>query len=140
MPKTSSEQQILALDIGEKRIGVAIASYVSLLPSPLITLANDEDFFNNLSDIITKQQVNLVVVGLPRGLDGQETAQTETIRRMTNEIEASLGLRTVFQDEALTSQKAKEELDGRGRIYTKPDVDKLAACFILEDYIKDNSN
>lgn len=128
----------MALDIGEKRIGVAVASYATMLASPLITLENDKELIKNLKEIVKTHKVDHLIVGLPRGLDGQTTKQTETVKAVASDIEAKLSLKVAFQDEALTSAKAHEELSGRGKIYTKADVDKLAACYILEDHIRDN--
>jgi putative holliday junction resolvase len=130
---------ILALDIGERRIGVARASTVARLASPLATLDNNEQFINNLRSLIDQEQASLIVVGLPRNLSGEDTAQTELVRQFTIELEQSLNLKTVFQDEALTSHKAEQELNSRGRSFTKGDVDALAATYILEDYLRNNS-
>jgi putative holliday junction resolvase len=138
MALTNSQKTLLALDIGEKRIGVAIATLDSKLPRPLVTLINDQELINNLRSIIEGQQVEQIVAGLPRGLDGQETAQTAQVRSIVKDIEKELGIILKFQDEALTSVKAEEELSSHGKIYQKADVDKLAATYILQDYINEH--
>lgn len=128
----------MALDIGDKRIGVAIADQSGLIARPLVTIENGTNILDELKVLIDLNHVSQLVIGLPRGLDGQSTAQTEKVRQMANDIAISLGLKVIFQDEALTSVKAKEELRSGGKVYAKSDVDKLAACYILEDYIKEN--
>ena len=130
----------MALDIGAKRIGVAIGSSATKLASPLVTLANDQNLLSQLKEIIGSHMVNCIVAGLPRGLDGQTTEQTESVKSMVKDLESKLGMNIVFQDEALTSAKAKQELVARGKLYAKADVDKLAACYILEDYMRENFN
>lgn len=126
---------ILGLDIGSKRIGVAIADLTIKLPRPLLTLTNDEHLLKNLQKIIQDNDATKLVIGLPRGLEGQETQQTIVVRDMAQTIINTFKIEVIMQDEALTSIKAKEELMARGKIYTKGDVDSLAATYILEDYL-----
>ena len=130
---------ILALDVGPKRIGVAVASLVARLPRPLVTLqADDADFFTGLQSIIETEGATALVVGYPRGLDGQHTAQTTAIETFTAQLKQRIALPVHFQDEALSSQRAETELETRGKVYTKGDIDALAASFILDDWLKDN--
>ena len=126
--------QILALDIGSKRIGVAIANNTARIARPLTTLDAESDVDQQLQQLIETELVEALVVGLPRGLDGQETAQTASVRQFVDRL-LHFGLPIHFQDEALTSRKAKAELEGRGKPYTKGDVDALAATYILDDFL-----
>ncbi len=126
---------ILALDLGEKRIGVARANTVARLAQPLTTLPNDQNLSNALQALIKEHDVTTLVIGLPRGLQGQVTAQTQTIREMAQGLQKSLGLSIKWQDETLTSQQAEHELKTRGVRYNKEAVDALAACLILEDFL-----
>ena len=126
--------QILALDVGSKRIGVAIASSTVRIARPLTTLDAEADVNMQLEQLIAAEAVEALVVGLPRGLNGQETAQTISVRQFVNALQ-HFGLPVHFQDEALTSQKAKAELEARGKPYAKRDIDSLAATFILDDFL-----
>lgn len=126
--------QILALDVGSKRIGVAIATTAARIARPLTTLDAEADVDQQLKQLIATESVEAFVVGLPRGLDGQETAQTVSVRQFVNTLQ-HFGLPVHFQDEALTSQKAKAELEARGKPYAKRDIDSLAATFILDDFL-----
>jgi len=132
------DQTILALDVGEKRIGVAVADVKLQFPKPLTTLENTDTIWQDLQKIVDEQQSGLVVVGLPRGLDGQETAQTAYARVFMQELRTNLGLPVREQDEAATSVKAEQELRGRGKPYEKGDIDALAATYILEDYLQEH--
>jgi len=125
----------LALDVGSKRIGVAIASLSFRLPRPLCTLANDDQFFERLKGLIKTEAIGVLVVGLPRGLEGQETGQTTYVRDFVDQLKTHIELAVYFQDEALTSTRAEAELKARGKIYQKGDIDALAATYILEDYL-----
>lgn len=125
---------ILALDVGSKRIGVAIANSVARIARPLTTLIAESDVDQQLQQLIETENIEAFVVGLPRGLDGQETAQTASVRQFVNSLQ-HFGLPIHFQDEALTSRKAEAELEGRGKPYAKGDIDALAATFILDDFL-----
>jgi len=134
MPKLL--KSVLALDVGSKRVGVAVASAQARLPRPLTTLdAEENTLLSNLEDIIKTEDVGRLVVGLPRGLAGQHTAQTEFTLRLKETLQAHFDLPIDMQDEALTSKRAEEELQTRGKPYQKGDIDALAATYILEDWL-----
>ncbi|MEO7364367.1 MAG: Holliday junction resolvase RuvX [Candidatus Saccharimonadales bacterium] len=130
---------IAALDVGAKRIGVAIAQVDARLASPLITLnATSDNLIDELRALIEQQAIGLLIVGLPRGLDGQETAQTASARGFAARLSV-LELPVVMQDEALTSRLAEAELEARGTSYQNGDVDALAATYILQDYLAEHA-
>ncbi len=124
---------ILALDVGEKRIGVAIANTEARLPAPLMTLPHVPSIVSDIQQLISTHDVSMVIVGLPRNMSGEDTAQTAYVRRFVDELQLTTPY--LYQDEALTSRKAEEELRARGKPYAKGDVDALAATYILEDYL-----
>jgi putative Holliday junction resolvase len=130
----ATPNQILALDVGSKRIGVAIATTAARIARPLTTLDAEANVDKQLEQLIAAESVEALVVGLPRGLDGQETAQTASVRQFVTMLQ-HFGLPIHFQDEALTSRKAKAELEGRGKSYAKGDIDALAATYILDDFL-----
>lgn len=125
----------LALDVGRARIGIALANDVVRIASPLPALANDDTFKKRLLELIVEHQVATVVVGWPRGLDGQETEQTQYVNNFVDLLDAWLQIPVHLQDEAATSIKAEEELKRRGAPYEKGDIDSLSAVYILEDYL-----
>lgn len=130
---------ILALDVGSKRIGLALASTVARLPQPLTTLEVDQTVFEAISKIVKAENVTQLVVGLPRGMAGQTTAQTEAVQNFTKQLQAQIDLPIDYQDEALTSQHAEQELAGRKQPYTKADIDALAASLILQDWLSEHN-
>jgi putative Holliday junction resolvase len=123
------------LDVGSKRVGVAVASLASRLPRPLVTLIRDDSFFPALQDIIESESVETLVVGLPRGLDGQHTGQTRDTEVFKAELSRRCALPVHMQDEAVTSKRAEAELEARGKPYKRGDIDALAATYILEDFL-----
>lgn len=126
---------ILALDIGEQRTGVAVANSIACIAAPLMTLNNPETLVEDITRIVKEQNVKQLVVGLPRNMQGEDTAQTVFVKRTTVTIEAATGLAAQYIDEALTSVKAEKELKARKKPYQKEDIDMLAATYILEDYL-----
>lgn len=128
-------KSLLALDVGSVRVGVAIASLVAKLPRPHITLQNDETLFPMLQTIVEVEAVGAIIVGFPRGMQGQHTKQTEAIEQFVSELKKHVALPIYLQDEALTSRHAEAELRAKGKAYDKGDIDALAATYILEDFL-----
>ena len=127
----------LGLDVGDRRIGVAIANNQAKLASPLITLdrLKEDDIVSSIKKIANDNNIKMVIVGLPRGMSGQETEQTIKNRQFAGLVEKALKMPVYLQDEAGTSLKAKDELSLKNKNYQKSDVDKLAATYILQDWI-----
>lgn len=126
----------LSLDVGEKRIGVALAHQTARLAHPYTTLENSPAVFRELQSIVERETVGTVIIGLPRGLSGQDTAQTAVVQAFGQELATYLeAVPIAWQDEALTSKKAEAELRRRQRQWEKSEVDALAASYILEDYL-----
>jgi putative Holliday junction resolvase len=127
--------KILALDVGGVRIGVAMADAELKFANPFTTLTNDEHIWEALGALIEANQVQTVVVGLPRSLQGHDTAQTQICRAFAKDLSERLKIAVELQDEATTSVKAEAELRSRKKPYEKADIDALAATYILEDYL-----
>ncbi len=137
---TPAINNILSLDVGERRIGVAAANTIARLPRPVATVLNDEHLWDNLAAIIKNEQIDHIVVGLPRNMSGQLTAQSQSIRLFMAEFGQHFALPVTEQDETLTSRQAEAELEARGRQFNKADIDALAAVYILEDYLQTKGN
>src|SRR5438105_3163027 len=135
----SHDDTILALDVGERRIGVAIAGLQAWLPRPWGVIERSEETALELKRLITEEHAQAIIVGLPRGLDSQETSQTIHTRAFIKDLKADLDIPVFFQDEALTSKEAEAELKTRGVRYNKGDVDALSAVYILNEFLKEHS-
>jgi putative Holliday junction resolvase len=135
MLTNSDKTGILALDVGSKRIGVAAAHVQARLPRPVTTLPNDENIFNAIMNIVSAEDAGIIVVGLPRGLNGQETQQTEYTRSFVRTLIEKTDMPIYFQDEAVTSRLAEEDLRRTGKAYDRADIDAQAATRILDDYL-----
>ncbi|MCA9308970.1 endolytic transglycosylase MltG [Candidatus Saccharibacteria bacterium] len=127
--------KLLALDIGEKRIGVALADAKAPFPAPLTTLEASDTLADDFSALLHKHKVHTVVVGYPRNQQGEVTKQTGRVEHIVGLLKIPPSVHVVWQDESLTSVKAEDELKRRGKPYEKGDIDALAATYILNDYI-----
>jgi putative Holliday junction resolvase len=131
----SAPQYIIALDYGAARIGVAIASSIARLPRPLTTLASNEQSFSAIAELLQQERAGLVVVGLPRTLDGGYSKQTYAAEAFARELAEHISV--VMADETLTSVDAEAELAGKK--HDKGAIDALAASYILERYLAEHS-
>jgi len=136
----SNSNTVIALDVGDVRIGVARANTIAKIAEPLITIEMNDSAADVVRQMATEQQADCVVVGLPRNMSGEETAQTKKVRAFIEQLEAVLEVPVKTQDESLTSVKAEEILEARKTRYNKGDVDALAAALILEDYLATSEN
>jgi putative Holliday junction resolvase len=134
----ATRSSILALDVGTKRIGVAASDVQARFARPLTTLIASEATPQELQDLISRHGAIGLVIGLPRGLEGQETAQTKVVRDFAEDLKTHVQLPYYWQDEAVTSRQAEEELERRGKPYKKGDIDALSATYILEDFLRDH--
>ncbi|NCU37762.1 Holliday junction resolvase RuvX [Candidatus Saccharibacteria bacterium] len=128
--------KILSLDVGEKRIGVALADATVKIAVVYDTLVVDGGELGQIAQIIEKEGVGTIVIGLPRNQSGDTTKQTEIVRQFGDDV-ATLGVPVIYQDESLTSVHAEGLLKKQNKPYTKAQVDSLAACLILQDYLED---
>ncbi|MCS6874960.1 MAG: Holliday junction resolvase RuvX [Pyrinomonadaceae bacterium] len=131
--------RILALDIGTKRVGVAVCDELRLVARPLCTLERKswKKLLRETIEIIKKYDVVAVVVGLPLNFDGTENQMTEEVKRLYRNYSLSLEIPVFLQDERLTTIEAKSRLKSKG--YTikqiKEQRDAEAASIILEDFL-----
>jgi putative Holliday junction resolvase len=110
------------------------------LATPLVTLEGEaDDLVEQLQQICRDEQIDAIVMGLPRGLEGQETAQTTRVREEAVKLASALGLPLSLQDEALTSEVARERLTERGQSTDGGAIDREAAAIILQDFLGDHS-
>lgn len=129
-------EYILGLDYGQKRVGVAVAHVVAKLPHPLVTLLNTETLLDDINKIIAQEGICQVVVGLPRDMKGDYTAQTHEVEAFADTLAAAVPVPVAMVDETLTSVDAENMLGGTR--YVKGDIDALAATYILERYLAEN--
>ncbi len=127
---------LIALDVGEQRVGVALARAEVRIATVLDTLERPTtDFWERLQAVLNEYEISTVVVGLPRNLSGEATQQTTAVEAFAKELTERFSVQVAWQDEALTSREAERLLKEGGKPYAKGDIDAQAARLILEDYL-----
>lgn len=134
----SRSKTVIALDIGEKRIGAAVAAGDVRIAVPIDALEADGTELETIVRIIAKEGAETVVIGFPRNQSGETTAQTAIVEAFAARLSDAISIPLVFQDESLTSVQAEVQLKAYGRPYGKGDVDSQAAALILQDYLENN--
>lgn len=129
----------LGLDIGDKRIGVALSDPTGILASPL-TIINCKDNVADvatITDIVSQQQVKQIIVGLPRSMDGSLGQQAEKVKAFTEELCRHTEVPVDFRDERLTTVSAKRLMRAAStkRAKNKTRYDAIAAALILQGYL-----
>lgn len=132
-----SQSRVVCLDVGEKRIGVAVGDREIRIASPLVTIVVDGREFDCIKQIVSSQSADTIVVGYPRSQSGDISDQTRYVERFSAKL-SGIASKIVFQDESLTSVIAEQQLIGYKKPYTKGDIDSQAASIILQDYLDAN--
>lgn len=135
MAENTPYVSVIALDVGDKRIGVAHADTTVRLPMPHSTVEVDGLELERLKEIIAELEPKMIVVGLPRNQQGELTAQSDKVRDFAAQLDR-YNVEIVFQDESLTSILAEKYLQSLGKPYAKGDIDAHAAAIILGDYLE----
>lgn len=130
-----SSQSLVCLDVGEKRIGVAIADPSIRIAIAFDTISVDGDELKKIAQIVVSEGAKTIVVGYPRNQQGETTAQTQYVENFAKNLE-DMAENIVFQDESLTSVIAENRLIAMKKPYVKGDIDAQAAAIILEDYME----
>ena len=128
------KKTILAFDVGEKRIGVAVYKGDVSIAIPIEAINVDGSEYEQIDKLISKYGADTLVFGYPRNQSGEITSQTIYVENFVKKIK-NKKINILFQDESLTSVIAKEQLSSFKVTFTKADIDSKAAAIILQDYI-----
>jgi len=129
----------MALDIGDRRIGVALSDPLQILASPLQTIVrtSDEYALLEITNLVNKHGVEKLIIGMPYSLDGTVGPQAEKVLSFKDKVAAQLNIEVVLQDERLSSvtadMKLKETRKRSARL--KERIDAAAAAVILQSYL-----
>jgi putative Holliday junction resolvase len=131
---------VLALDLGKRRIGLAISDGLGMMAHGLETLERTRirEDLDRLARIASERNVQLFLVGDPLHLGGEESKGSHTAREFGRRLSAKTGIPVEFWDERLTSVEANEILAARGVSpeRRKGAVDRIAAILLLERYLQ----
>ena len=131
--------RVLALDIGEKRIGVAVSDPSGTIASPVCVLDAAQLFSGSrdVSKLVEDYEAELVVIGLPRSLDGTEGSQADRVRSTGERLARMLPVPVEYADERLSSVAARRSLTEAGVSdrAKRGSVDMVAASLFLQTYL-----
>ena len=130
--------RVLGIDYGDSRIGLAMSDPLKIIASPFKTIRNEgnENCLQVFQSLIKEKDVDTIVVGLPMGLKGQETAQTKKVREFVSLLYA-LNLPIRLEDERLSSVSAEKSMIQQNikTGHNKGLIDQRAAAIILQQFL-----
>lgn len=129
--------RILAIDPGTKRIGLAVSDELLVTAQGLDTynFTNERAFIVFLKGLVSRYNIDVIVLGLPLSMSGSEIEGTERSRRLAENIKSACNVQVVLLDERMTSLEAERVLKEKGRIKEAGDIDRLAAVLLLQSYL-----
>lgn len=130
----------LALDLGEKRIGVALSDTLKIIAQPhhVFPRTSRQADFAHLQKLVQEHNVSQIVVGLPINMSGEEGSMAKWVRDYATHLGETLQLPIVFWDESFTSVQAEAAMReyGWSRKKLKEKIDAVAAALILQSYLE----
>ncbi len=129
--------KVLAIDYGEKRVGLALGDTETMLALPhgVLNRTADESLAQQLQQVVLEEDVGTVVIGEPLSTNGQASAQTQASRTFADLLRRELTVPVVLFDERFTSQRADAAAVPGAKSRSR---DELAAMFLLQDYLDRN--
>jgi len=138
--EATAGSRILALDLGARRIGLALSDPLGLTAQGLPTLirTNRRKDLEALARLVAERQVSRIIVGYPLDMSGREGTQAAAARRFAQELARVTGVCVELHDERLTTAQAQRLLRSSGVSLRKRTraVDRLAAVLILQNYLE----
>ena len=137
--KEAADGRILALDVGKKRIGLAVSDELGITAQGIQTLERTRirEDLEYLKQITDRLEVKTLLIGKPLHMSGDESRQSEYTREFADRLHLHLGIPVVFWDERLTSAEAERmlRLAGASLEQRKKAVDRMSAVLLLESYL-----
>jgi putative Holliday junction resolvase len=134
--------RFLAIDFGEKRVGLALSDPMKIIAKPFKTIfySNQNDLINKIALIIKDEKIEKIILGLPKGLKGNNTSQTNIVIEFYNYIKDKIDTPIVMEDERLSSVSAKKSLilQNIKTGHNKTLIDETAAAIFLQLYLDKN--
>ena len=131
--------RVLGLDVGDNTIGIAVSDALLMTAQgrPTLRRSGWKADLEHLRQIVEESEVDRIVVGQPLHMNGQESRQSQKTSRFASKLSKALGLPVIYWDERLTSFAAEQHLEEMGLKWRdrKKHVDKIAAMFILQNYL-----
>ncbi|MBK53300.1 MAG: Holliday junction resolvase RuvX [Candidatus Marinimicrobia bacterium] len=131
--------RLLAIDYGEKRLGLAISDPNQIISKPLKTLilSDSKYIYNELEKIISDYEIQKLIIGLPVGMNGKNTQQTRKVEAFREFLQNKIDIPIILFDERLSSVSAKKSLISQGvkTGHNKSKIDQTAAAIFLQHFL-----
>ena len=131
--------RLLAIDYGEKRLGLAISDPNQIISKPLktIILSDSQYIYYELEKIISDYEIQKLIIGLPLGMDGKKTQQTSKVEAFKEDLQNKISIPVILFDERLSSVSAKKSLISQGikTGHNKSKIDQTAAAIFLQHFL-----
>ena len=135
------EKRALGIDLGEARVGIAVADVLGLLAHPRETIRvgpkGEKAVLTRVAEIVRAETIGVIVLGLPRNMNGSEGPAAAKARAFAEKLRAATGCEVRLQDERLTTVAAHKALQASGRNAKqgRAIIDQVAAQTILQTYL-----
>lgn len=135
-----SEGRILGIDYGSKRVGISLSDPLRIIASSYTTLENNASFWPKLEEIVRKEDIALIVVGMPLTLKGEAGQKAVEVKSFIDELEKRLDIEVVAWDERFTTSIAQQSLRNMGstkkqRRSSRQVIDAMAAAIMLQGFL-----
>lgn len=130
--------RILAIDFGERRIGLAVSDPLGITAQglPTIDAKKSKDLFSHIQEIIKDKKVTKIVVGMPKNMDGSIGSKGEQVQKFIQKLAQKTGAEVTSWDERLTSVQSQKSMREMGiKQKQKEAVDRISATLILQSYL-----
>ncbi|MGD0037325.1 MAG: Holliday junction resolvase RuvX [Bacteroidota bacterium] len=137
---TKTCQRVLGVDYGSQRVGLSLSDPLGIIAQPIEALKNDSSLFIRLQQLSARENVKLIVVGMPFNLKGQRAQKADEVQKFIELLKVKLDIAVVLWDERFTTtiahqtmlamgtkKKERQKKDGR--------IDSMAAAIILQGYL-----
>lgn len=135
--------RVLGIDYGTKRVGVAASDPTRLIAQGVATFANDERLLERLVEVVTKQEVTLIVVGMPYAADGGKSAKAIEVEKFVERLRTHTPIEITTWDESYSSVNAQRAFIDAGmrkkKRQQKARVDEMAARLMLQEFLDNKS-
>jgi|SRR5688572_11905219 putative holliday junction resolvase len=131
--------RLMALDVGKKRIGIAISDPLKITARPHSTIDRGKSAYPRIVSLVQELEVERIIVGLPLHLSGVEGEQAKDVRSFVAKLQPHLNIPIEYKDERLTTVEAEYRIADRRGDWRKrkSKIDAVAASVLLEEYLKE---
>jgi putative Holliday junction resolvase len=135
-----AQGRYLGIDYGSERIGLSLSDPLGIIATPYATVLNAPDAVDKLKEIITREHISAIVVGMPLNLKGEVGAKAKEVQSFVQLLELHAGVSIIMWDERFTTTMAKRSMIDLGtkkktRKEDRGRIDAMAAAILLQSYL-----